>query len=169
MDKIVYHTKRSNTHARPRLVCGVGKTDQSFRKECEVDRILYKYTHHLPLQDWQMKHDIGTYADVSAMPKDPAEYREWSEMVQAKFAELPAELRRAYGDNAFEFASALTANPQDLAGKVAKIIADDKRRMNPDLFGKMDEISTKLDTIAKPVVETPNKEITKNASESTNS
>lgn len=145
-----FHTKYSNTSPRPKLKCGPGKTDQSFKRECDVDRILYKYTHHLPLQDWQMRHDMGTYADVSQMPKDPAEYKEWADNVSLKFGELPAELRRAYGDNAFAFASALAQDSGDLQKKVAELVVEDRKRMNPDLYEKISNFEKKLDAL-KPV------------------
>lgn len=134
-----YILKRGCSRPRPKLKCGAGCTDASFESECRIDRILYKYTHNLPLEQWQMKMQQGMFADFTEIPKDPAEIKEWYNGLQAKFEDMPAEIRREYHDDIGRFAAALLADGEGkLVQQITDKVVDAKMRLNPT-FAKMRE------------------------------
>lgn len=121
---IMYRTKHNLVNrVRPRLVCGVSVTDASFENECRIDRILYKYTHNIPLEQWQLKKSAAVYADVSQMPKDPAELREYMENKREIWEDLPAEIRRQYNDDMYNFMAECANNPDALREKIDSTLA----------------------------------------------
>lgn len=110
------------------------KTDASFEPECRIDRILYKYTHNLPLEQWQLRQSAGIYGDVSDIPHDPAELRAYMSALQERFDEMPAELRRMYHDDLSEYMVALSSNKDDAVIKSGKLMDEFLKVKNPTLL-----------------------------------
>lgn len=123
----MYCRKHSIERPRPRLKSGVSLCDASFEKECRIDRILYKYTHNLPLEQWQIKRSAAVYADITDMPKDPAEMREFMERKRSIWEELPAEIRRAYHDDMWQMMADAASNPVALKEKIEGALINAKK------------------------------------------
>lgn len=155
MVKNSYICKRGSARPRPKLACGPGCTDASFEQECRIDRILYKYTHNLPLEQWQIKMNQGMFADFTEIPKDPAEIKEWYNGLQKKFAEMPAEIRRDYHDDIGRFAAALLADGEGkLVQQITDRVVDAKMRLNPTYAAmrKKAELARLQQELQKPEV-----------------
>ena len=128
-------------HGERPPVCALGKfeptlTDASFEKECKIDRIIYKYTHNLPLENYQRMQAGMQYMDVTKMPTDPEQITEFMEAVNEQFMRVPAEIRREYGDNAWAFAQAVSAQDfekSDAAKKLDEAIRKASVKLNPTL------------------------------------
>lgn len=140
------------------LKCGPTMTDGSFESECRIDRILYKYTHNLPLAQWQMKRTEGMFADVTQVPKDPAEAHEWANRMDNLFASLPAEIRREYKDDVGNFVTAIQNDVDAVHKRCDELLEMHAEKLNPEV-AKI----RRLAKIVKSEFETPvNKENTNN-------
>lgn len=115
------------------LKCGPTMTDGSFEAECRIDRILYKYTHNLPLAQWQMKRTEGMFADVTQVPKDPAEAHEWALRMDNLFASLPAEIRREYKDDVGNFVTAIQNDVNAVHKRCDELLEIHAEKLNPEV------------------------------------
>lgn len=77
-----------------------GMTKQSFKDQCDLNKIIQKAARTGTLSHLQ-RHgaEYGDFSDVPSL----LEAHERIQRGNAIFAELPAELRREFGNNAFDF------------------------------------------------------------------
>ncbi len=85
---------------RPKVVCGAGRTKQSFKDECDIHRILSNYARTGLLTHVAARP--GYYADVAEMP----DYRSALDAVksaEALFMALPAVTRSRFENDPAKF------------------------------------------------------------------
>lgn len=85
-------------------------TDQQFKKDCDINHIWSKYT-----KTGQINHlakNRGRFADVSEIPDLPTALMQVNEAAAA-FAQIPAVLRKRFGNDPAEFIAYLQ-NPENM-------------------------------------------------------
>lgn len=78
-----------------------GRTKQSFKDSCDVNKILDKFAKTGSISHLE-KHG-STYADFSEMPTDLLEARELIERGKNVFMELPAQVRSEFANDPIRF------------------------------------------------------------------
>ena len=88
-----------------------GRTKQSFKDECDVNKILEKAQIAGGLSHLQ-RHG-ASYGDFTQAPKDLLEAKQLLDRGQAIFDELPAEIRREFKNNPQTFFEFVNASDRD--------------------------------------------------------
>lgn len=107
---VTLHTKRDDPRVRPTIKCGPGKTQQNFKDQVDINRIMKKYekTGDLP----QTASAIPQYGDYSNV----TDYKTAVDRVNqaySTFMELPAHIRAHVNNNPGDFI-AFVENPDNI-------------------------------------------------------
>ena len=102
------------------------RTKQSFKDDCDINKILAKYQVTGTISHLQKFE--GFYADFADAPQDMFEAREQLERGKKIFMDLPAEVRSEFGNDALKY-FAFVNDPQnkDRLDKVLPKIAEPGR------------------------------------------
>lgn len=79
---------------------GPSLTQQQFKEDCDINLVLKKYGVHHDYVPGQVAIGIENFRDLSIAPKDLTEAMAIVQHANESFMDLPAELRRAVGDDA---------------------------------------------------------------------
>jgi len=92
------------------LSCGVGRTKQEFKEECDINRIMARY---LRTGSWPAETKVGTYGDFSKASSLQEAYAIVDE-AESQFAGLPAKVRDRFKNDAVAFLAWIEAKDFNL-------------------------------------------------------
>lgn len=112
---------------KPKLNCGEGKTKQSQKDQCDINKIMSKYNRTGKLPDMIKKN--AAYGDFSK----PLDYQESLNTVikaQESFAALPSAVRKKFNNDPQEML-AYVDDPKNIDSLVDMGLAVKKEESNP--------------------------------------
>lgn len=118
--------------------CLPSRTKQSHKLECDINHIIKKYDKHKVLT--HVNTAIAMYGDFT----ETHEYQDAQNLISvsdSNFSQIPAPIRRRFGDNAGEFLEFAT-NPENL-DEMVKLGLAVKPSPEKEIIQKVEIIETK--------------------------